>query len=391
MPMHGAMVPPDYSGGSFVNLIASLAAAFGGAARHPELSLLRAKEAAAARNVVLAIVDGLGDNYLRAHGADGALARRRRGAISAVFPSTTASAITTSFTGATPLEHGLTGWFTYFGAAGCVAAPMPFRSRGDNLPLAVRGISPSQVFSEPSMFNSLAVRTIVVTHRSIVDSDYNRYYCGRAERRAYSDLQGFVEQTEAAVKSGPERKFIYTYWPEFDTLAHRHGVASPEARAQFERVDAAFGELFERLSGTDTLVVATADHGFLDSTGSECLALEAAPGLAGMLKFPLCGERRAAFCHVHDGRVAEFIARARDWLGERAEVRPSRDLAEEGWFGSGIAHARFAERIGDVAFMMKGCYTLKDWTPGEPRHLHIGNHGGTSDDEMRIPLVVGHA
>jgi len=385
------VTPPDYSGGSFANLIASLSSACGGAGRHPELALLRAKEAAAARNVVLAIVDGLGDNYLRTHRATGALARHRRGGISAVFPSTTASAITTSFTGATPFEHGLTGWFTYFGAAGCVAAPMPFRSRGDNLPLAVRGVSPSQVFTEPSMFDSLAVRTIVVTHRSIVDSDYNRYYCGRAERRAYADLQGFVEQTEAAVKSGPERKFIYTYWPEFDTLAHRHGVASPEVRAQFERVDAAFGELFARLSGTDTLVVATADHGFLDSTGSECLSLEAAPGLAGMLKFPLCGERRTAFCHVQDGRVAEFIARARDWLGERADVRPSRELAEEGWFGPGRAHAHFAERIGDVAFMMKGCYTVKDWTPGEPRHLHIGNHGGTSADEMVIPLVVVHA
>ncbi len=384
------MIAPDYSGGGFVNLIASLVAACGGAARHPELGLLRAEEAAAARNVVLAIFDGLGDNYLRAHGAAGALARYRRAGISAVFPSTTASAITTSFTGATPFEHGLTGWFTYFGAAGCVAAPMPFRTRGDNLPLAARGVSPSHVFTEPSMFDSLAVRTIVVTHRSIVNSDYNSYYCGRAERRAYDNLEGFVAETEAAVKSGPERKFIYTYWPEFDTLSHRHGVGSPQTRAQFERIDAAFGDLVARLSGTDTLIVATADHGFLDSAESECLTLDGASGLAGLLRFPLCGERRAAFCHVQEGRVPEFTARARDWLGDRAEVRPSRELADEGWFGPGRAHERLAERIGDVAFMMKGCYTVKDWTPGEPRHLHIGNHGGASDDEMRIPLVVAH-
>jgi hypothetical protein len=155
----------------------------------------------------------------------------RRGAISAVFPSTTASAITTSFTGATPYEHGLTGWFTYFAAAGCVAAPLPFRSRGDNLPLGARGIAGSHLYSESSLFDSIGVRGMVVTHRSIVNSNYNLHYCGRAERVAYADLQGFVEQTEAAVKSGPERKFIYTYWPEFDTLAHRHGVASPEVHA----------------------------------------------------------------------------------------------------------------------------------------------------------------
>ena len=389
--MNGANSRPDYAGGGFVNLIASLVAGCGGEPRHPELRLLAAAEAAGARNVVLAIVDGLGDNYLRTHGAHGALARHRRGAISAVFPSTTASAITTSFTGATPYEHGLTGWFTYFGSAGCVAAPLPFRTRGDNLPLAARGISGSHLYSGSSLFDSIGVRGIVVTHRSIVDSNYNVHYCGRAQRIPYSDLQGFVAQTEAAVKSGPERKFVYTYWPEYDTLAHRHGVSSPEVHAQFERVDSAFGDLVERLSGTDTLLVATADHGFLDSTGSASLTLEDAPGLAGMLRFPLCGERRAAFCHVQEGRVPEFTARARDWLGNRAEVRKSAELAEEGWFGSGEPHPRLAERIGDVTLLMNDAYTVKDWTPGEAHHLHIGNHGGTSEDEMRIPLIVAHA
>ena len=121
--MNGAIPLPDDSGRGFVNLIASLVAGCGGEPRHPELDLLGAAEARGARNVVLVIVDGLGDNYVRAQDPLGALARHRRGAIRSVFPSTTASAITTSFTGATPYEHGLTGWFTYFGAAGCVAAP----------------------------------------------------------------------------------------------------------------------------------------------------------------------------------------------------------------------------------------------------------------------------
>jgi len=389
--MNGAITRAEYTGDGFVNLIASLTAGCGGEPRHPELRLLPAAEAAGARNVVLAIIDGLGDNYLRSHGAHGTLARLRRGAISAVFPSTTASAITTSFTGATPYEHGLTGWFTYFGAAGCVAAPLPFRSRGDNLPLGARGIAGSHLYTESSLFDSIGVRGMVVTHRSIVNSNYNLHYCGRAERVAYADLRGFVEQTEAAVKSGPERKFIYTYWPEFDTLAHRHGVASPEVHAQFEQIDAAFAELVTRLAGTDTLLVATADHGFLDSVGSASLTLEDAPGLAGLLRFPLCGERRAAFCLVQEGRVPEFMSRAREWLGERAEVRSSAELAEEGWFGTGRPHPHLAERIGDVTLLMNSCYTVKDWTPGEAHHLHIGNHGGTSEDEMRIPLVVAHA
>ncbi|OGA30064.1 MAG: hypothetical protein A3F77_17845 [Betaproteobacteria bacterium RIFCSPLOWO2_12_FULL_67_28] len=379
---------PDYSGGGFVNLIASFAAAGDVEPRHATLALLPAGEFVGARNIVFWIVDGLGDNFLAARRPAGHLARRRRGSISAVFPSTTATAITTSFTGATPAEHGLTGWFTYFGAAGCVAAPLPFRSRGDNLPLGLRGVSHDHLFTEPPLLDALARRAIVVSARSIVNSEYNRHHSGAAERRAYDRLDELVSEVVTAVKSGPERKFIYAYWPEFDTLAHKHGVASAEVLAEFQRVDDAFGEMLQRLSGTETLLVVTADHGFMDSPQGDLLTLEHGPGLAALLKFPLCGERRVAFCHVQDGRVAEFAARARDWLGERGTVRASRDLLDEGWFGPGRTHPRLAERIGDLTLVMNERFTVKDWTPGESRHLHVGNHGGASEDELLIPLVV---
>ena len=375
------MVRPDYAGGGFVNLIATLAAARGGAPRHPTLHALPPAEIEAATNIVFIIVDGLGDRYLLANGKGGPLDRHRRGAIKAVFPSTTASAITTSFTGATPLEHGLTGWFTYFSEAGCVGAPLPFQRRGERTAL---GVKPGQLFVEGPLFDGLATRSIVVSWRKIIDSAYNLHHCGRAERLAYDDLAGFLEQTVRAVKSGPEQKFVYAYWPEFDALSHQHGVGSAEVRAHFQALDGMFGELLARLAGTDTLVVLTADHGFIDCPPEESIELPS--GLSAMLRFPLCGERRVAFCYVQDQKA--FIGKAKSLLGTRAEVRPSRELLDEGWFGAGRAHPRFAERIGDVAIVMNGRGTVKDWVPGESRHLHIGNHGGMSEDEMNIPLVV---
>src|SRR5258706_9758107 len=206
------MVRPDYAGSGFVNLVASLVEACGGAPRHPALVSLPVAELRAASNVVFMIVDGLGDNYLQANGAGGELATHRRGPISAVFPSTTASAITTSFTGATPLEHGLTGWFTYFSEAACVGTPLPFLRRGEKASL---GIAPERIFVERSMFDSLAERSIVVSWRPIIDSIYNVHHSGGAERRAYDDLAGFLDETVNAVKSGPGRKFVYAYWWEF--------------------------------------------------------------------------------------------------------------------------------------------------------------------------------
>ena len=209
-------------------------------------------------------------------------------------------------------------------------------------------------------------------------------HCRGAQRIAYETVEELVAQVEAAVKSGDERKFIYAYWPVYDMISHRYGAESAEAFAQFSNIDAAFGALLARLAGTESVVIATADHGFIDVTPEESLELPSS--LAPELRLPLCGERRVVYCHVH--QPDSFLRKAKDWLGERADVMPSENLVAEGWFGPGTPHPRFAERIGDVALVMRGRYTVKDWTTGESRHLHIGNHGGTSDDEMLIPLIV---
>ena len=374
---------PDYAG-SLVNLMASIVQSRGGSPRHAPLSSLHATELASARNVVLLVIDGLGDGYLRRRGAGGELDRRRKRAITSVFPSTTATAITTSYTGCTPLEHGLTGWFSYFGEAGCVGSPLTFASRGDGVPLQKRGLSPQRAFGSPGIFESIPVRSFIVTYRDIIDSAYNLHHCVGAERIAYETAEELPGAVERAVKSGDDRKLVYAYWPDYDRYAHRYGSEGAEPQAQFARIDAAFGMLLLRLAGTDSIVLATADHGFVDVSPDE--SLELPPSLSSLLRFPLSGERRVAYCHVQS--KTEFLGRAGEWFGERADVRPSQALVDEGWFGGGVPHPRFAERVGDVTLVMRGRYTIKDWVAGEARHLHIGNHGGTSEQEMTIPLIV---
>lgn len=378
---------PDYRGGGLLNLIASCAHARGANPSHPGLDALPADELHSARNVVLLLIDGLGYNYLESHGAGSAIAARVRSRMTSVFPSTTASAITTSFTGLSPAEHGLTGWFTWFPEAGTIAAPLPFKPRGAGESLEQRGIAPASMYRGLPLFDALDTASFVVSYRPIVDSIYNRNFCGRATRLAYDDLAGMVDQTEAAVKSGSGRKFIYAYYPEFDASAHQHGVDSPQTAAVFSAIDAAYADLVQRLSGTDTALVLTADHGFVDCPAENALDLSACPGLEDLLARPLTGERRVAFCHVREGRKDEFAARAAEWLDGKAEVIAGHVPLDEGWFGTGDLHPRIAERAGDFVLMMRDTYTVKDWLPGEPRHLHIGNHGGMSADEMFIPLA----
>ncbi len=167
------------------------------------------------------------------------------------------------------------------------------------------------------------------------------------------------------MKSGTRRKFVYAYYPEFDASSHLHGVGSPETAAVYASIDAAFTELLRRLAGTDTAVILTADHGFIDCPAENALDTADCPGLADLLLRPLTGERRVAFCHVLPGRKNEFIALASKWLEGKADVLPGHVPLNEGWFGSGDMHPHIADRIGDVVLMMREPYTVKDWLPGE--------------------------
>jgi hypothetical protein len=379
---------PDYRDGSLVNLIASITVSRGGKPHHSPLAVLPPDALAWARNVVFFLVDGLGYNYLADKGRGGALVDHLAGKLTSVFPSTTASAITSTFTGLTPQQHGLTGWFSWFPEADVLAAPLPFKRRGDDKPLVDLGVQPERLFDSRPFVDTLDARSVIVSQRRIVDSDYSRHYGGRAERRGYDDLAGLVSEVDAAVRSSTDRKYIYAYYPDFDSVAHKHGVASAQATTRLIAIDAAFAELLRRLSGTSTAIIVSADHGFIDTSPDDALELANYDELAELLRLPLSGEPRVAFCHVRPGCDDAFVERARRLLGERADVRRSADLITEGWFGPGEAHARLRDRVGDVTLVMRGHCTIKDRLPGEKQQALIGNHGGVTEDEMMIPLVL---
>ena len=100
------------------------------------------------------------------------------------------------------------------------------------LPLAQRGVTPEQIYVAPALFEDLPVRSIVVTHKDIIDSEYNCATCRGAQRVAYETLDELVANVEAAVKSGAERKFVYAYWPVYDMLSH---ASAPRARKRSPR------------------------------------------------------------------------------------------------------------------------------------------------------------
>jgi hypothetical protein len=384
---------PDYHGGSIVNLMRSIERALdarpcAAADAYPELQSLPAQTFSGARNVVLLLLDGLGYDYLNGPGAGSVLQRHLKARLTSVFPSTTATAVTSFLTGVGPQQHALTGWTAWMPELACVAATLRFRPRHGGEPFSKAGINPRSVFTSEPMFDRLPVETHVVSSEKIIDSDYNVTHCGTAARRPYKALPDLFSNLADIVRSGGGRKFVHAYTYDFDAAAHTHGSASPELQTTFRQIDAAFARFLDEIAGSDTLVIATADHGFTDSPREHCVELADHPELAETMLLPLCGERRIVYCYVHPGKENAFEHYVQTRLDHCAHMFRSADLIAQGWFGLGPASPRLAERAGHYTLVMKDRYTIKDWILGEQRHLTLGVHGGVSAAEMHVPLIL---
>jgi hypothetical protein len=222
----------------------------------------------------------------------------------------------------------------------------------------------------------------------IVHSEFNTAHCGSARLHGYTTLEELFGTVAALVGERGGRNYVYAYWPELDRLSHEHGTAATATLAHLAELDAAVGRFLAKIRGTDTSVIVTADHGFIDARPEQRIDLDDHPQLASMLLLPLCGEPRVAYCYVQRHRRAEFADYVRSRLGPRAELVDSERLLEAGYFGVGATHPRLRERIGDYVLIMREGATIKDWVPGEPRHVHVGVHGGVSAQEMLVPLIV---
>lgn len=384
------MIKPDFDGGGIVNLMTSLTLGLGGEpGPYAAASALNPDEVAAARNVMLVIIDGLGDHFFNAH--EGPLGSWRRGRLSSVFPSSTAPAISSIVTGVGPEQHAVTGWHMSFREAGMVVKTLPFVPRIGGPQLTELGVDPRLMLCRPSLFDRLPVSVTQVMPAHILNSPYNRTAAGGAQGIGYRDYAQFLATCTKLVRRNRERQFIYAYWPELDSLAHQHGIGSHQAQDHWRMLARGLLRLQDQLAGSDTLLLVSADHGFLDIRPESVVELSQHPVMSECLSQPLCGEPRSTFCYVHPGRTRDFEQYVNEHLSHAFELHASEELLVGGWFGHGAPSEQIHSRIGDYTLMPREDYVIHESLGSESGWPGmIGVHGGSSEAEMYVPLLVQH-
>lgn len=384
------MQRPDYTNGSIVNLMASVEKACGGRPYHEMLKEISSEKLRDADNLVLFVIDGLGYEIVKKFGKGGLFNQKLLGSMNTVFPSTTACAIPVFYTGLYPYEHGNTGWFMWLKELGSIVSTLPFRPVMGGQELGKQGIDLAIVFDRKPFSDKIKRKSFLITRDKYSDTDFTKSYKGKSKVIGYRSFPQLIRELKKTIKI-PGKKFIMCYWDKFDEIGHDKGPFSKNAEEHFHYIDKRVSKIETLLRKNNTTMIITADHGGIKSVNkNKRILFRGHQKLMEMLRASFIFEMRFAYAYVEKGKESSFEDYMRKNLSYCCDFLKSEVALKKGLFGKvekEKVHPRFMERIGDYVIIMKDDYVIADFPPVDRKKMQ-GFHGGLTDREMKVPLIV---
>lgn len=405
LPLGEEMLFPYYDGLSLVNIPGTVAKLLGapGFGKPALDSVILDQLDDSYDKVILLLVDALGyqllgnlmdlnPNLVWSRFFDQALFSP----ITSIVPSTTASALTTLWTGEGPAGHGIIGyemWAKEFGMVINNLSHSPASARGDIGGLARSGFDPHEFLSVPLLGTHLKAYDIPSTaflHKSIGNSGLSVMQLDDVNLYPYIDEADMCVSLADYMNSRKGvREYIYVYYSHVDTLMHRFTDDDSRVSLQFNAFSSLFDKGFlERLSPSaaeKTLLILTADHGSMATPRNPRYDLQNHPALMDCLVMQPTCENRLAFLFIKPGRMEDVrVYFEKTWPDEFILINPD-DALNEGLFGGEPFKEEVRSRLGDLIAAAKGNAYL--WWTKKPNPL-IGRHGGLSNREMLVPFYA---
>ncbi|MDD2522496.1 MAG: alkaline phosphatase family protein [Anaerolineaceae bacterium] len=406
LEVRGELVMPSYDGFGLANLTPTAASWLGAGELpspifgQPILDQFKDRY----QNVVIILADALGYNQLKHLMEEGRAPlwkqQTERGKlfpITSISPSTTATALTTIWTGTAPNQHGVIGYEMWYKDLGLVMNNIlhtPITYRGDVGGLSRAGFEPTRFMSQVPLgqrFANHGVESHAFLPASIANSGLSQMHLPGSTLHAFStESDMLLNMRDLLNQPSRRRRFIYAYWSDVDSLMHRYGTYNDRVTEQFFDFSNAFFRLL--VNGLDasvrqnSLILLTADHGSVETPTNRHFDMANHPELTSMLTLPPTCEGRLPFLYVKQGRVEAVKAYFEHvWSGEY-EFLTRKQVLDTKLLGNGQDHPDLLNRIGDlVAIPLKPGNYL--WWPDRP-NMMMGRHGGLHADEMLVPLFA---
>lgn len=363
---------PRYGAASLADLGPSILAALGVPEEPNVLGL------APAQRACVLLIDGLGWHSLLANRAHAPFLSSLVGEsapITAGFPTTTATSLTTLGTGAVPGHHGIFGYTVAIPGQDRILNHLRWSPDVD--PVAWQ---PRRTTYERAEAAGLA--TAYVASGAFEGGGFTRASARGGRYAAAESVTELVVRAEAALVAD-KRCYVFVYHSDLDTFGHLYGVDSPYWRHHLGQVD----RLAEQLAAvlpSDAVLYITSDHGMVDVAPGSRIDVETDPEFAAGVRV-LAGEARVRHVYTEPGAQADVLAAWRERLAGRAAVLPRAEAVRKGWFGT--VREELLPRIGDVLAIAYGDTALVAPVSQESGAGLVGQHGSLTPAELHVPLL----
>ena len=355
------------------------------------------------KKVVLLVVDALGftllNHYLESdHAAflKAQLANSLYLPLTSICPSTTASALTTLWTGVSPATHGVIGyemWAKEYGMVINNILHSAISFYGDTGGLRRAGFDPDAFLGRKTLGSHLAdngVESSAYLHYSIGSSGLSSMHLNNVNLHGYiSEADMWVNMRNVMNANPDQRAYIYAYWSTIDTLTHRFGAYNERLAYEFSSFFQLFQSIFieglTKQARRDTLFIVTADHGSKETPRYDHFDLRNHTALNDMLRIQPTCEHRLVFLYTKPGMAPAVSDYFTDQWGDKFTLITSQTAFDIGLFGPGPHHPAIDDRVGDlIAIAHDDAYL---WWADKP-NVMLGRHGGLNTEEMLIPFYA---
>lgn len=373
---------PDYDN-CCVNLIASVSKHFGIKSKHKTIPLVNKHLNKNYRNVVVLLLDGFGKElFNREFKNSQFFGKYYAQDLSAVYPSSTTPATVAFKTGYTPLEHGWWAHFLYFKELGGTV----------NLYLNTDAYSREQTKLNHIAYSIMPYRTI---HERIYQKNKDDVRCyalyptncrdedgiSQITYETYDEMAGYLK----TLCQSEGKHYIYAYYDYPDKAEHKYGVYSKETIQTLAEIEAITEMMCK--SCPDTLFLITADHGQTEI--HEVRDLAQYPDLCDCMLMAPNGGTRTMNIFVKAGRAQEFKKLANKYYGDKFVIFSKKEVLSSGLLGRGTMHPKIDDTLGDFLIApIADCSLCYSTMYSQNRILPLGGHGGLSQEEMTVPLII---
>jgi hypothetical protein len=369
-----AVVPvlPRYGESTLSDLASSLLAALGVAGEGNPLGLPSTTRAC------LLVVDGLGWELLRDQPASAPFLSELavNGApLTAGFPATTVTSLSSLGTGRPPGQHGMLGYQVAIPGKNKLLNGLRWDSSVDP-----RTWQPGTTVYERAA--AAGVPTYRVAASALERTGLSVAVMRGTEYRPADSLGALVAQAAEALRDS-DRALVTVYHGQLDGTGHTFGAASDAWRYHLGHVDKLAEQLAAALPGGTPLYV-TADHGMVDVGPDDRIDVDLLPALRDGVAL-LGGEPRARHVYAKPGAAADVAAAWAAVIGDRAWVLPRDDAIAAGWFGP--VSGSLAARIGDVVAAPVGQFAIIASRAEPLESSLIGMHGSLTSADQLVPLL----